>query len=107
VLILRDVLAWHADEEHRNLLARYVDAFQRFDVAALTEPLCEDATMSMPPFGWWPRGDRRGARVLRWHPPPRTAGADLACRRSASTGRCRAATSRSRYGLPESLPPDR
>ncbi|MGH3763529.1 nuclear transport factor 2 family protein, partial [Actinophytocola sp.] len=44
------------DTEHRELLARYVDAFERYDVAALTALLHEDATMSMPPFAWWLRG---------------------------------------------------
>ncbi|GAA3527498.1 sigma-70 family RNA polymerase sigma factor [Nonomuraea rosea] len=41
------------DEE---LLARYVSAFERYDVAALVSLLHEDATMSMPPFTWWLRG---------------------------------------------------
>jgi RNA polymerase sigma-70 factor (ECF subfamily) len=44
------------DDTHRELLARYVDAFERYDVAALTALLHEDATTSMPPFTWWLRG---------------------------------------------------
>ena len=44
------------DDAHRALLARYVDAFERYDVEALTALLHEDATMSMPPFPWWLRG---------------------------------------------------
>jgi RNA polymerase sigma-70 factor (ECF subfamily) len=36
-----------------GLLARYVDAFERYDVAAL---LREDATLSMPPYSFWLRG---------------------------------------------------
>ncbi|WP_276615411.1 sigma-70 family RNA polymerase sigma factor [Nonomuraea basaltis] len=39
-----------------DLLARYVSAFERYDVAALVELLHEDATSSMPPFTWWLRG---------------------------------------------------
>jgi RNA polymerase sigma-70 factor, ECF subfamily len=50
--------------EHRELLARYVAAFERYDVAALTELLTEDATMSMPPFGWWLRGREDIAAAL-------------------------------------------
>jgi RNA polymerase sigma-70 factor (ECF subfamily) len=42
-----------ADED---LLARYLAAFQRYDVDALVALLREDATMSMPPFPWWLRG---------------------------------------------------
>ena len=92
VLILRDVLRWHADEvaglletsvqsvnsalqraratlEARQvrldevaeaddaqaavLLARYVDAFERYDMDALTALLHEDATFSMPPHDLW------------------------------------------------------
>jgi RNA polymerase sigma-70 factor (ECF subfamily) len=38
------------------LLTRYVRAFERYDVEALTELLHEDATLSMPPFTLWLRG---------------------------------------------------
>lgn len=44
------------DEEQRSLLGRYLDAFERFDVHALTELLHEDATLSMPPYAMWLRG---------------------------------------------------
>ena len=93
VLILREVLRWHADEvaelletsvasvnsalqraratlagqptpapaprwttASRQLLDRYVDAFERYDIDALIALLHEDATMSMPPFDHWLRG---------------------------------------------------
>jgi len=45
------------------LLARYVDAFERYDVAALSELLHEEATLSMPPYDMWLRG--RDA-IARW-----------------------------------------
>ncbi|HLJ09366.1 MAG TPA: RNA polymerase subunit sigma-70, partial [Acidimicrobiia bacterium] len=35
------------------LLARYVDAFERFDIDALVSLLREDATVSMPPYELW------------------------------------------------------
>ncbi len=38
------------------LLARYVEAFERYDVDALASLLREDATMSMPPYTLWLRG---------------------------------------------------
>jgi RNA polymerase sigma-70 factor (ECF subfamily) len=44
------------DAEHRALLERYVDAFERFDVERLVAILHEDATLSMPPFDLWVRG---------------------------------------------------
>jgi len=95
VLILREVLRWHADEvaqlletsvasvnsalqraratldsvniaetdvyaemddAQQELLDRYVDAFERYDIEALIELIYEDATMSMPPFDHWLRG---------------------------------------------------
>lgn len=39
-----------------TLLARYVDAFERYDVDALASLLREDATLSMPPYTLWLRG---------------------------------------------------
>jgi RNA polymerase sigma-70 factor, ECF subfamily len=42
-----------ADEE---LLARYVEAFERYDMDALTSLIHEDATQSMPPFDLWLAG---------------------------------------------------
>ena len=63
-----------ADEE---LLGRYVDAFERYDMDALTALIHEDATQSMPPydlwltgrddiFSWWvgPGNGCRGSRVI-------------------------------------------
>jgi RNA polymerase sigma-70 factor, ECF subfamily len=41
------------DDEQRALLARYVDAFERYDMDALTALLHEDATWSMPPYQLW------------------------------------------------------
>ncbi len=43
-------------EENRALLARYVDAFERYDMDALTSLIQEDATQSMPPFDLWLHG---------------------------------------------------
>src|SRR5262249_23095584 len=43
-------------EERSALLDRYVSAFERYDVEALTTLLREDATLSMPPYTLWLRG---------------------------------------------------
>src|SRR5712691_11512358 len=43
-------------EADRDLLARYVDAFQRYDIDRLVALLHEDASISMPPFRMWIRG---------------------------------------------------
>lgn len=44
------------DEAQRALLARYVDAFERYDLDSLTSLLHEDATQCMPPYDLWLRG---------------------------------------------------
>ena len=44
------------DAEDHALLARYVEAFEDFDMDALVALLHEDATMSMPPYDLWLRG---------------------------------------------------
>jgi RNA polymerase sigma-70 factor (ECF subfamily) len=44
------------DPDQRDLLARYVEAFERYDLDSLTELLHEDATLSMPPLELWLRG---------------------------------------------------
>jgi RNA polymerase sigma-70 factor, ECF subfamily len=44
------------DEEQQSLLARYVRAFEAYDLDALTALLHEDATLSMPPLPLWLRG---------------------------------------------------
>jgi len=41
------------DEEQRALLARYVDAFERYDLDELVSLLSEDVKQSMPPFELW------------------------------------------------------
>jgi hypothetical protein len=37
-------------------VTRYVDAFERYDVAALVNLLHEEATLSMPPYDLWLQG---------------------------------------------------
>ena len=43
-------------EPDAELLARYVEAFERYDMDALTALIQEDASQSMPPFDLWLRG---------------------------------------------------
>ncbi len=102
VLILREVLAWSAQEvadlldtsvagvnsalqraratlaaaeptsgdaqrpldgEQKELLSRYVKAFEAYDLTALTALLHEDATLSMPPVPLWLRGP---GHIMAW-----------------------------------------
>jgi RNA polymerase sigma-70 factor, ECF subfamily len=44
------------DEADADLLARYVEAFQAYDMEALTALIKEDAVQSMPPYDLWLHG---------------------------------------------------
>nr|WP_204332224.1 sigma-70 family RNA polymerase sigma factor [Geodermatophilus sabuli] len=65
------------DDDDQDLLDRYVDAFERYDIDAFVALLHEDATQHMPPYEMWLRGPAdigtwmlgpgskcRGSRVL-------------------------------------------
>jgi RNA polymerase sigma-70 factor (ECF subfamily) len=43
-------------EEQQQLVARYVEAFEKYDVSAMTKLLHEEATLSMPPYDMWLQG---------------------------------------------------
>jgi len=53
--------------DQRALLARYVDAFERYDISSLVTLLHDDAVMSMPPYNFWLRGP---AEMSRWFVGP-------------------------------------
>jgi RNA polymerase sigma-70 factor (ECF subfamily) len=69
----RATLATHADSAsaplppveaaQRVLLAKYVDAFERYDMSALIALLREDAVQSMPPYAMWLQG---AADIVEW-----------------------------------------
>jgi RNA polymerase sigma-70 factor (ECF subfamily) len=44
------------NDADRALLGRYVNAFEQYDIEALTSLIREDAQQSMPPFDLWLRG---------------------------------------------------
>jgi RNA polymerase sigma-70 factor (ECF subfamily) len=51
------------DKADSELLARYVAAFERYDIDALTALIQEDATQSMPPYDMWLTGRED---ILTW-----------------------------------------
>jgi RNA polymerase sigma-70 factor (ECF subfamily) len=51
------------DDKHEALLARYVEAFESYDMDKLTSLLHEDATWSMPPYELWLRTHRD---IVKW-----------------------------------------
>jgi RNA polymerase sigma-70 factor (ECF subfamily) len=62
------------DDEQGALLARYVDAFERYDLDSLTALLHKDATWSMPPYELWLRSH---LDIRKW-----CLGPGIACRGS-------------------------
>jgi RNA polymerase sigma-70 factor (ECF subfamily) len=50
--------------EQTKLVARYVEAFEKYDVSALTALLHEEATLSMPPYDLWLQGHESIAKWL-------------------------------------------
>ena len=85
----RDVTADDArpeplDDEQRELLDRYVEAFEEYDMDALAALLHEDATLSMPPFELWLQG---AGEIRQWMLGPRASAAGLAAAsRSTANG---------------------
>jgi RNA polymerase sigma-70 factor (ECF subfamily) len=63
-----------ATEDDAEMLARYVEAFEQYDMDALTSLIREDATQSMPPYELWLRGRED---ILAWW-----VGRGAACRGS-------------------------
>lgn len=61
------VMPRELSEEQQALVARYVEAFERYDVPALTALMREDATLSMPPYDLWLRGHASIAAWLSGH----------------------------------------
>jgi RNA polymerase sigma-70 factor (ECF subfamily) len=52
------------DAAQRELLARYVDAFERYDITSLVSLLHDDATFTMPPHPLWLQGP---VEISRWY----------------------------------------
>lgn len=51
------------DSEQKELLERYLQAFERYDMAALTALLQQDASWSMPPYPLWLTGHED---IVKW-----------------------------------------
>lgn len=51
------------DADHQELLTRYAEAFERYDVGALVTLLHEDAILNMPPYDIWLQGPEE---ISKW-----------------------------------------
>ncbi|GAB2638728.1 sigma-70 family RNA polymerase sigma factor family protein [Kribbella swartbergensis] len=96
-VILRDLEGWSADRitdlvgpvSHVHLsppplappdpalLARYQQAFEQYDVAAITGFFTDDTIWEMPPFTSWFRGARNIGRLISTHCPAKGPGDQL------------------------------
>ena len=100
-----EIAAIDSGEVDRELLERYVAAFEAYDFDALTSLIREDAIQSMPPFDMWLAGRDDifawwvgpGQRLPRLARDPGRQRERLA-RPSASTSRIRTARATSRRG---------
>src|SRR3954463_7889333 len=50
--------------EDQDLLTKYVDCFERYDIESLVSLIAEDAEFSMPPFDLWLRGT---TDIAKWY----------------------------------------
>jgi RNA polymerase sigma-70 factor (ECF subfamily) len=52
------------DPEQQDLLTRYVEAFERYDISSLVSLLHEDANFTMPPYPLWLKGP---VEIGKWY----------------------------------------
>jgi RNA polymerase sigma-70 factor (ECF subfamily) len=65
------------DGPDAQLLERYVDAFERYDIERLVTLLHDDAVQSMPPFAMWVRGALNIGRFMVLPGPSKCRGSRL------------------------------
>ncbi len=74
------------DEHKRALLAQYVDAFERYDVARIVQLLSADAVWEMPPFTGWYCGAGQIGDLITTNCPAEQAGDQILVETRANGG---------------------
>lgn len=69
-----DVLASPESPETRDLLARYIAAFEAYDIETLVSMFTEEAIWEMPPFTGWYQGPHTIATLIHHNCPAEKAG---------------------------------
>jgi RNA polymerase sigma-70 factor (ECF subfamily) len=69
-----DKLDAPASPETRDLLDRYIAAFEAYDIDTLVEMFTEEAVWEMPPFDGWYRTPAAIRRLIKTHCPAEKAG---------------------------------
>jgi RNA polymerase sigma-70 factor (ECF subfamily) len=81
----RDDVVEPDDPQQRELLDRYVAAFETYDVAAIVEMFTEDAIWEMPPFTGWYQGARTIGNLISTQCPA-SGPADMRMLRADANG---------------------
>jgi RNA polymerase sigma-70 factor, ECF subfamily len=61
----RDEAAEPTEAQKRELLDRWVEAFEAYDVTAITALMTDDVVWEMPPFAAWFKGAKNVGRLIR------------------------------------------
>jgi RNA polymerase sigma-70 factor, ECF subfamily len=71
------------DDDKQEFLARYVEAFERYDIGELVQLLHQDVTFNMPPFELWLQGPEQ---VRKWMLGPGIGCANARLRVTSANG---------------------
>jgi RNA polymerase sigma-70 factor, ECF subfamily len=71
------------DDDKQEFLARYVEAFERYDIGELVQLLHKDVTFNMPPFELWLQGPEQ---VRKWMLGPGIGCANARLRVTSANG---------------------
>ena len=66
-ITLEDATSAAVEAEHRELLGKYVEAFESYDISTLVTLLHDDATFNMPPYEFWIRGPEQVGSFMLGH----------------------------------------
>jgi RNA polymerase sigma-70 factor (ECF subfamily) len=79
-----DAIAAPESPEAQDLLARYIAAFETYDMDALVKLFTDDAVFEMPPFDSWYQGPENIVTLSKTHCPAEGAGDMLFLRTTAN-----------------------
>jgi RNA polymerase sigma-70 factor (ECF subfamily) len=85
-----DQIALPESQEAQNLLGRYIEAFETYDMDKLVELFTADAIFEMPPFDGWYQGPQDIVTLSKMHCPAEGAG-DMRFLRTTANGQPAAA----------------
>jgi RNA polymerase sigma-70 factor (ECF subfamily) len=66
-IALEEATSAAVEAEHQELLTKYVEAFEQYDISSLVSLLHDDATFNMPPYAFWLRGPEQVEQFMYGH----------------------------------------